>query len=143
MIAKWVESEEIGGILRPLLGGDAEVRIWLKDVALRRRSWRKAPDATVIADQVFGADSSHVLRTGKKPSHAIVEHNGQQHYVSWGPYANVRNLFWAALNAQLEDGIASARVAVIERGTITPPDRRARIDILGRLTGIDVRWLNF
>lgn len=140
LIARWVESEEIGGVLRPLLGGDAEVRLWLKDVALRRRSWRRQPEAALVAAQTIG-EGAKVVSAGKKPSHALVERDGATHYVCWGPYANVRNLFWAALNA-LEDGVVSAQVAVIERGTVTTPDRRARVESLASRAGIVVRWLN-
>lgn len=144
-LAAWVEDEEVGGILKPLLGGEAEVRLWLKDVALRRRSWRRQLSPEVVGQGVFGehADIS-VLATGLKPSHAIVEVEGATHYLAWGPHANVRNLFWAAINASFENSaVRTAHVVVVDSAnSTTPPDRKARFEALAVRCGVELNWLS-
>lgn len=140
-IAAWVEAEDIGGVLKPLLGGEAEARMWLKDVALRRRSWHRQPEPEFVAERVFGDAATSIIAVGRKPSHAVVERAGEKRYLCWGPYTNVRNLVWAALNAEFEHGVGGAHVAIVERGTITPPDRRSRLQEIAKRTGVDITWM--
>jgi hypothetical protein len=143
-LAAWVESNEIGGVLRPLLGGDAEVRLWLKDVALRRRSRRRQLGASAVAPRVLGERAIiSIIRTGFKPSHALVDADGKRCYLAWGPHGNARNLFWAAMNAALDEpSLDAAYVVIVDSSTsTTPSDRRARFRQLASRAGLSLAWI--
>jgi hypothetical protein len=141
-LAAWVDAPDVGGVLKPLLGGEAEVRVWLKDVALRRRSWGRQPNAEVVARRIFGDVELRVVGAGLKPSHAIVEVSREKQYLAWGPHSNARNLFWAALNASLERGIRRSHVVIVDSPTsTTPADRRVRFEALARRCDVDVHWM--
>ncbi len=144
-LAAWVEDEDVGGILKPLVGGEAEVRLWLKDVALKRRSRRRQLGADVAARRVFGEQAEiSILEAGLKPSHATVEVDGAVHYLAWGPHANVRNLFWAAVNAAFENSaLRKAHVVIVDSAdSTTPLDRKARFEALAARCGVELTWLS-
>ena len=143
-LGRWVDNPEIGGILRPLVGGDAETRMWLKEVALKRRARARQPDAEAVIDQLFGGEAGLVADSvGTKPHHALTRNGDHREYVCWGPQANAKHLFWAAINALEEDReLAGAWVVVVDTiASPTPPERRARLSALARRCGIKLDWM--
>lgn len=143
-LARWVDDPQIGGVLRPLVGGDAETRMWLKEVALKRRARAKQPDSEAVVAQLFKApweilDGS----TGTKPHHTLVNAGGRRCYVCWGPRANAKHLFWAALNAREDDrGLSEAWVVIVDTiASRTPNDWRVRLTALADRCDIKIDWM--
>lgn len=144
MIGRWVTAPEIGGLLRPLLGGDAEVRIWITDVGLKRRSRDLLPAAEGVVRAVLGPTASVVKgSTGIKPAHCLASAADGVYYLAWDRASNARNLFWAALQARQDvDGLRGAVVAMIELPAgPTEPGARARLEAIGKSCALEVRWI--
>lgn len=143
-LARWVEDPEIGGVLKPLVGGDAETRMWLKEVALKRRARARQPDPEAVVGQLFAEPVQFVEGSvGTKPHHALVRNGSHRAYVCWGPQANARHLFWAALNAR-EDDPSLGEVWVVIVDTVpspTPTERRSRLSALAARCGLKIDWM--
>jgi len=144
-LARWVEDPAIGGVLQPLVGGEAETRMWLKEVALKRRARAQQPSPAAVVDQLFpGAADVIEGSVGTKPHHALVrDENGLLHYVCWGPYANAKHLFWAGLNAcEDEQELEVAWIVIVDTiASRTPTDRRARLTSLAARCGLKIDWM--
>lgn len=143
MIGRWVRSVDIGGVLRPLLGGDAEIRVWLKEVALKHRSKAHRPTAKEITSRLFPQGCRVVESSIKeKPPQCIVETSSGRHFVCWGDYRNAKHLFWAALDAKVSELLLNdAYIVIVEHGaSITPPDRRARYERIADLSRVKIAW---
>lgn len=144
-LAEWVEAPEIGGVLKPLLGGDADVRVWLKEVALKKRSRLLQPDAQRVAGFLF--PEGFELEDGSagiKPHHCVVRRSTGRYYICWGAHANAKHLFWAALNARFEYGeLGGEYVVIVDRAaSVTPPDRKARHERLAVRCGLHIAWVS-
>jgi hypothetical protein len=143
-LSQWVDDPRVGGVLRPLLDSDGAVRLWLKDVALKRRSRQLQPDAGLVVSRVFRNGSRPAADSiGIKPPHCLVESESGLLYVCWGPQTNAKNLFWAALNAPAErPDLRETHVIIVDRGASrTPPDRRLRLETLAGRCGVRIAWL--
>jgi hypothetical protein len=131
-------------VLRPLVGGDAEVRMWLKEVALKRRARARQPNPDAVLRELFNEEGRIVDGSiGTKPHHALVQNGARRYYVCWGPQANAKHLFWAALNAR-EDDASLAEVWVVVVDTIASPtrvERRARLSSLAERCGLKIDWM--
>jgi hypothetical protein len=143
-LAKWVEAPEVGGVLRPLVGGDAEVRMWLKEVALKRRARAQQPDPDAVIGQLF-RESVRIIEgsVGTKPHHVLVQNGTHRYYVCWGPQANAKHLFWAALNAREDDPrLDDAWVVIVDTiASPTPADRRIRLSSLAERCHLKIDWM--
>ncbi len=144
MLSRWVARQDIGGVLRPLLGTDAEVRVWVKEVALKKGLGEGGPSAGLVVAAALGTEASQNHNSfGDKPSHCRAMAGGESVYVCWDRSANAKHLFWAALNA-LEGKMAPARavVAFVEPAADpTPDDRRRELERLATRCGLTVRWI--
>lgn len=145
LLARWVEDPQIGGVLLPLVGGDAEVRMWLKEVALKRRARDRQPAASDVFGQLFG-DRVEVISgsEGTKPHHAQGRVGDKRYYVCWGPQPNAKHLFWAALNAREDDPtLTDSWVVIVDTiASPTPAERRARLKALGKRCGVLLDWMS-
>jgi hypothetical protein len=144
LLSRWVNSETVGGVLRPLLGSDAEVRVWITDVALKRRSRSLLPSAEVVSRAALGP-AAEVLTgsAGIKPAHCLVRLSGKTYYLCWDRASNVRHLFWAAISAK-EDvkGLRGSIVAIIESvASSTEPSAKARIERIASCCGFELKWI--
>lgn len=143
-LARWVGDSDIGGVLRPLVGGDAEVRMWLKEVALKRRARARQPDPSAVIAQLFAEPVGIVDGSvGTKPHHVLVRNKTHRYYVCWGPQANAKHLFWAALNAREHDaGLTDAWVVIVDTiPSPTPSERRSRLTSLAKRCDIKIDWM--
>jgi hypothetical protein len=143
-LSRWIEDPEVGGVLRPLLGGDAEIRVWLKEVALKRRSRLRNPGARVVAIRLFPQGATVEDRSeGIKPPHCVARVGPDRHFVCWSDYKNAKNLFWAALNALASDSsIVEAHVVILEAGSsVTPPERQMTYKVLATHCGLSIAWI--
>lgn len=145
-LGQWVDDPAVGGVLRPLVGSDGDVRVWIKEVALKTRSRRQQPIADEVVAALFSG-SALVERSsvGIKPHHCICAIGNERHYVCWGVDSNVRNLFWAAVNACFDDpGLASVIIVLVNHGALmTPAHRRKRFQELASCCGVQVVSLSF
>jgi hypothetical protein len=145
LLEAWIASEEVGGLLRPLLLTDAAVRLWLKDVAIKKRARARMPSADIVVHAVMSAEATVVDQTeGIKPHHCEVALDAHhREYVCWGAAANAKHLYWAALNAVLDDPALYGGVVVfIDFGVSTTTSaQKARLEALAKRCGIDVKWL--
>jgi hypothetical protein len=144
LLSRWVNSDSIGGLLRPLLGSDAEVRVWITDVALKRRSRTLLPSAEVVSRAALGP-AVEVLpgSAGIKPAHCLAGLSGETYYLCWDRVSNVRHLFWAAVSAR-EDvkGLQGSVVAIIVSvASTTEPSARSRIERIAACCGLELKWL--
>jgi hypothetical protein len=145
MIARWVAAPSIGGVLLPLLGSDAHVRLWVKDVALKRRARSLLPGADAVVAAVFGSEASVVPGSpGIKPAHCVATIDGRTWYVCWDRAANAKHLLWAALQeADSRTDLTGALAAFVESVTdFTPEASRARIERIAAKCGVKVRWVD-
>jgi len=144
MIGRWVARADVGGVLRPLLGSDAEIRVWVKEVGLKKRRRSSLLCARAVVDATLGPDVSiDPARTGDKPPHCVADAPAGSAYLCWDRPANAKHLIWAALSA-LEDrhDLTTAMVVLIDTvAERTTPDRRARLDRLARRCGVSIRWI--
>src|SRR5688572_8379811 len=93
-LGQWVDDPAVGGVLRPLVGGDGDVRVWIKEVALKTRSRRRQPIAEQVIDALFhGAATVESGSFGIKPHHCVVLVDDSRRYICWGSDSNARNLF--------------------------------------------------
>lgn len=94
LLGHWVDNPAIGGVLRPLVGGDGEARVWIKEVALKTWSLRRQPDAEEVINALFrGAATVESDCAGIKPHHCVAAIAKSRYYVCWGVDTNARNLF--------------------------------------------------
>ncbi len=145
MIARWVAAPTVGDVLRPLLGTDAEVRLWIKDVAIKRRARSLLPAAEDVVVAAFG-DGALVIpdSTGIKPAHCLAAVDGARWFVCWDRAANAKHLVWAALQAaDATRGLAGVLVAFVEGVTdLTPEGSRARLERVAAKCGVEIRWVD-
>jgi hypothetical protein len=145
MIARWVTSPAVGDVLRPLLGTDAEVRLWIKEVAIKRHARSLLPGADDVVAAALG-DAAGVVpgSVGIKPAHCLARADGGTWYVCWDRAANAKHLVWAALQAADADrGLAGVLVAFVEGVTDQTPDGpRSRIERIASKGGVEVRWID-
>lgn len=144
LIARWVAAPQIGRRLAPLLGSDAEVRLWIKDVGLKNRARGLLPPAADVARAVLGEDA--VVRpksVGIKPLRCVADDAGTATFIAWDRVANAKHLVWAAL-VKRDEGFAGAIViAFVERVTaLTPQPERERIERIASPCGLTVRWID-
>lgn len=142
-IARWVASPEVGGVLAPLLGSDAEVRLWIKDTALKRRARAKAPDAASIVAAALGPNARVMSGSvGIKPAHCSAQLDGQVWFLCWDRVANAKHLMWAAMMAvEAETRLTGSLVVFVEGVTDRTPDgERARIERIAARCGVSARW---
>lgn len=143
-LARWVEDPEIGGVLEPLVGGAAEIRMWLKEVALKRRARTLQPDPEAVVRHIFSEGVEVAFGTvGTKPHHASARNGAGSHYVAWGSRANAKHLFWAAINALEDDPeLIDAWVVVVDTlASPTPADRRSLLEALATRCGLKIAWM--
>ncbi len=144
MLSRWVTRGDVGGVLRPLLGSDGEVRVWVKEVALKRSLHGRGPTASSVISAALGPAAAPADSTvGDKPSHCLALSEGESVYVCWDRSANAKHLFWAALNA-LEGEMSPLRavVAFVETtADATPDDRRQTLERIARRCGLTVTWI--
>lgn len=143
-ITRWIRNPNIGGILGPLLGGDAEIRVWLKDVALRQRARNRQPGAIEVASRLFPIGFELVPGTAKdKPPQCTVRVSDCLVFVCWGVRSNAKHLFWAALNKRVSrDQVDRIMVVLVDRGSsVTPPDEVARYESLANVCGVNLAWI--
>jgi hypothetical protein len=63
-------------------------------------------------------------------------------YVCWGEVGNAKHLYWAALNATLDEpGLAGVVVFVDFGASTTTPAQKERLEALAIRCGIEVEWL--
>jgi hypothetical protein len=139
MLSRWVHDDQIGGKLKPLVGGEAETRLWLKEVALKRRARAKGPSAENLAAWALSnAVPIKVADVGIKPHHCTaVDNEGRRHYLCWGPAVNLKHLLWAAINAQLDEPELCPVVVIVERlSSPTSRHRRERFEAIARRCGV-------
>ena len=144
LLGRWVSADGVGGVLRPLLGTDADVRLWITDVALKRRARTLLPSADTIARSVLGHDAQ--IRPGSvglKPFHCAVEVGQKRFYLCWDRVENVRHLIWAAMNAREDDPeVQDWIVAIVEKPpAATAPSVRRRLERIAGSAGLTLRWI--
>lgn len=143
-LSRWVDNPEIGGVLQPLVGGEADLRVWIKEVALKMRSRRGKPTAAEVIGALYqGSAIVEEHSIGFKPHHCVVVWDGSRHYVCWDVDSNARNLFWAAVNSCVDDpNLEAAVVAFIAHGaSMTPAHRRKRFEDVAGRCGVRAVWL--
>jgi hypothetical protein len=145
LLESWIAADAIGGVLRPLLLTDAAVRLWLKDVAIKKRARARMPSAaTVVAAVLTGAtviDGSE----GIKPHHCrALLNDGRTAYLCWGAVGNAKHLYWAALTALMDEQVLAFGVVVfVDFGaSSTTPRSKARLEALAQRCGVEIRWLS-
>lgn len=145
LLEGWIEADDVGGLLRPLLLNDAAVRLWLKDVAIKKRARARMPGAGTVVRAVMPLDAYVVNSTeGIKPHHCQVTFDDDRRaYVCWGEAGNAKHLYWAALNALLDDpGLERGFVVFVDFGaSTTTPAQKMRLEALAVRCRIDVKWL--
>ena len=144
-IARWVAAPTVGDVLRPLLGTDAEVRLWIKEVAIKRRARSLLPHAEGVVAAALGDGASVVPGSaGIKPAHCLGHADGGTWFLCWDRVANAKHLVWAALQAAEADaGLAGVMVAFVEGVTDqTPEGSRTRIERIAAKCGVEVRWVD-
>lgn len=145
LLEAWIESDDVGGLLRPLLLNDGAVRLWLKDVAIKKRARSRMPPAATVVRAVMPAGTTVINSTeGIKPHHCHVQmHPHSRAYVCWGAAANAKHLYWATLNASLDDpGLDGGVVVFVDFGASTTTHvQKERLEGLATRCGIDVKWL--
>jgi hypothetical protein len=145
MIARWVNSRAVGEVLTPLLGSDAEVRIWIKDVALKRRARSLQPGADAVVAAALGPEATVVAGSaGIKPAHCEATVDGRTWFICWDRVTNAKHLVWAALQtADSRQDLAGVLAAFVENVTdLTPGASRARIERIATKCGVAVRWID-
>lgn len=144
MIGRWVVRADVGGVLRPLLGSDAEIRVWVKEVGLKKRRRSSLLCARDVVDATLGAGLKiDPARTGDKPPHCVADGPAGPAYLCWDRPVNAKHLIWAAVTA-LEDhhDLSTAMVVFIDTvAERTTPDRRVRLERLACRCGVSVRWI--
>ncbi len=143
-LARWVGSPQIGGVLQPLVGGDAETRLWLKEVALKRRARLRQPAAEDVVAQLLEVPYELVADSvGTKPHHATVRAQSDCYYVCWGPKENAKHLFWAAMNAlEADRRLDDAWVVIVDTvPSPTPSEHRLRLCALAERCGVKIDWM--
>jgi hypothetical protein len=145
LLGRWVSADAVGGVLRPLLGTDADVRLWITDVALKRRARTLLPAADAVARSALG-DDAHIRpgSVGLKPFHCDVEVGDKRFYLCWDRVENVRHLIWAAMSAREDNpNIEDWIVAIVEKPpTATSPNVRRRLERIAGSAGLSLRWIN-
>jgi hypothetical protein len=144
-LSEWAARDDIGGRLGPLLGSDAQVRVWIKDVALKRRSRNRKPTARLVVERALGGEYHPTRGTeGIKPHHCHANGLGET-YVCWGPPSQAKHLFWAAMNAVVcEAGLDEACVVLVSPvAGATPGDHRANLERLAQRCGLQLAWMSF
>lgn len=144
LVGRWVQSAAVGGVLRPLLGGDAEVRVWITDVALKRRARSLLASPEDVAQAVLG-DGAQVRSgsAGLKPAHCVATNDKGVFYLCWDRAVNMRHLFWAAVCSRVDmTDLDGSIVAIIDPlASSTEPSARARLEKVAEACGIGVRWV--
>jgi hypothetical protein len=145
LLERWISSEDVGGLLSPLLLTDAAVRLWLKDVAIKKRARSKMPNAHAIVALSHITGSVVVPSAGIKPHHCLVDlDEGGRMYLCWGTAANAKHLIWAALNARLDQAaVTGSRVVFIDFGlSATKPAQRERLRLIAQRCDVGIEWLS-
>lgn len=145
LISRWVAAPSIGGVLLPLLGTDAHARLWIKDVALKRRARSLLPGADAVVAAALGPNALVIPGSaGIKPAHCTANVDGGTWYVCWDRAANAKHLVWAALQeADSKADLAGVLAAFVESVTdFTPEPSRARIERIATKCGVTVRWVD-
>lgn len=144
MLGRWVIRADVGGALRPLLGTDAEVRMWIKDVALKRRARALLPTADAVARAALGDDARiRPKSAGIKPAHCIAATVDGSVYLCWDRAVNAKHLVWAAMLARDDQPrFHRVMVALIESApSLTPLSDRARLERIAGRCGVEIRWI--
>jgi len=144
LIARWVAAPEIGRRLAPLLGSDAEVRLWIKDVGLKNRARGLLPAAADVARAVLGDEALvRPKSVSIKPLRCVADCGGRATFISWDRVANAKHLVWAALVKRDEGFAGDIVIAFVERVTaLTPQPERERIERIASRCGVTVRWID-
>lgn len=143
LLRQWVDREDIGGMLRPLLGSDAEVRMWLKDVGMKRRARAALPSAGDVVARTFGELGVTIDEEGIKPAHCYVTLDDRRLFVCWERFGNAKHLLWACVRTIVDDpDIAEACMVIVESMTApTPRSARVNLEAIAKRCGVTVRWI--
>lgn len=144
LIARWVDAPEIGRRLAPLLGSDAEVRLWIKDVGLKNRARGLLPQAADVARAVLGDEALVRERSvAIKPLRCVADCDGRATFIAWDRVANAKHLVWAGLVKRDEGFAGDIVIAFVEKVTeLTPQPERERVERIAARCGVTVRWID-
>lgn len=144
LIARWVAAPEIGRRLSPLLGSDAEVRLWIKDVGLKNRARGLLPAAADVARAVLGDEALvRPKSVGIKPLRCVADCHGSATFITWDRVANAKHLVWAGLVKRDEGFAGDIVIAFVEKVTaLTPQPERERVERIAARCGLTVRWID-
>jgi hypothetical protein len=146
LLESWIAADAVGGVLRPLLLTDAAVRLWLKDVAIKKRARARMPSAATVVAAVLPPSATVIDGSeGIKPHHCrALLSDGQTAYLCWGAVGNAKHLYWAALTALMDDQALGVGVVVfVDFGaSSTARGNKRRLEALAQRCGVEIRWLS-
>lgn len=147
----WLDDQEIGGRMIPLLTRE-KARVWLKDVPMKeyaratsgigpyaRFATRQLPGPEALAKQTFGkawTTQANTLRT--KPNRVVIKNGHASRLMLWGSRRALRDLLWAAMVAQVDNGAETVVVLCATRDEHITDTEKKRHIALCELAGVAV-----